>query len=263
MPNLDSQLLDDALVKKSVIKLHLRDICHSFCGKSVDVSLFRQLNLQIFQGRVVSIVGASGVGKSTLFNIAAGLTRPTSGKVYIDGSEVTGQAGYVGYMLQKDLLLPFKNIYDNIALPLILKNKTKIQIQRQILPHLKSFGLQGLMEEYPHQLSGGQRQRAALLRTYLSNSQIMLLDEPFSALDFVTRTKMYEWFADFRRQQQLTCLIITHDIDEAIYLSDEIYVLKGMPAEISHHFVMPKQSCFYQTTEYLTLKQQILQAICS
>lgn len=241
-------------------KLEFKNIGHAFTTK-VKTPLFNGLNLKVAQGSVVSIVGASGVGKSTLFNIAAGLIHPKYGQVMIDGSDVTGVAGHVGYMLQKDLLLPYKTVYDNIALPLVLSHKTKQEIAAHIQPNLAIFGLDGLTAKYPNQLSGGQRQRAALLRTYLSNSELMLLDEPFSALDFVTKADMHEWFGQFRRANQLTCLIITHDIDEAIYLSDEVYVLKGAPAVFTHHFLIPKQQDFYQSTEYLTLKQQILTAI--
>ncbi|EGE26018.1 ABC transporter ATP-binding protein [Moraxella catarrhalis] len=241
-------------------KLEFKNISHAFTTNA-KTPLFDGLNLKVAQGSVVSIVGASGVGKSTLFNIAAGLIYPSHGQVMIDGKNVTGTSGYVGYMLQKDLLLPYKTVYDNIALPLMLSHKTKQEIAAQIQPNLTIFGLDGLTKKYPNQLSGGQRQRVALLRTYLSNRELMLLDEPFSALDFVTKADMHEWFGQFRQANQLTCLIITHDIDEAIYLSDEVYVLKGMPAMFTHHFWVPKQQDFYQSTEYLTLKQQILTAI--
>lgn len=166
-------------------------------------------------------------------------------------------------MLQKDLLLPFKKVYDNIALPLMLQNQSKSEIHAKITPLLMAFGLEELTDKYPSQLSGGQRQRAALLRTYLSNDSIMLLDEPFSALDFVTKNQMYDWFGNFQKDKQLTCLIITHDIDEAMYLSDELYVLKGMPARLAHHFVLPKTASFTQSREYLLLKQEVLEAIKS
>ena len=238
-------------------KLQLIDICQQFDGKA----LFSDLSLSIFCGKIVAIVGASGVGKTTLFNIASGLITPTSGKVLIDGKDGTGKAGGVGYMLQKDLLLPFKSVYDNIALPLTLQNLPKSAIHDKIMPLLPAFGLDELYHKYPAQLSGGQRQRVALLRTYLSNDSLMLLDEPFSALDFVTKNQMYEWFGRFQKDKELTCLIITHDIDEAIYLADELYVLKGLPATLAHHFVIDKSDDFLQSLAYLTLKQQVLRAI--
>ncbi|MFC0819567.1 ABC transporter ATP-binding protein [Moraxella marmotae] len=244
-------------------KLQLIGIHHDFAIKHGVLPLFDGINLSVKSGSVTTIIGASGVGKSTLFNIAAGLIRPKSGQVYIDGTDSTATAGQVGYMLQKDLLLPFKTVYDNIALPLTLKHMPKDKIDAAILPKLALFGLENLANQYPHQLSGGQRQRAALLRTYLSNHELMLLDEPFSALDFITKMQMYDWFCQFQQQNQLTCLMITHDIDEAIYLSDEIYVLKGLPAKFVQRFTIPKTPNFHQSAEYLTLKQAILDAVQS
>ncbi|OOS07768.1 ABC-type nitrate/sulfonate/bicarbonate transport system, ATPase component [Moraxella cuniculi DSM 21768] len=246
----------------TVAKLQLIDIHHDFVSKNQRLPLFDGINLTVDTAKVVAIIGASGVGKTTLFNIAAGILSPKSGQVRINGADCTGVAGNVGYMLQKDLLLPFKRVYDNIALPLVLKNTPKAQIEAAIYPRLALFGLEKLAMNYPHQLSGGQRQRAALLRTYLSNNELMLLDEPFSALDFVTKTEMYAWFHNFQKTQNLTCLIITHDIDEAILLADEIYVLKGMPAKFTHHFLVPQQAEFQQSVAYLSLKQAILSAIC-
>lgn len=242
-------------------KLRLQEICHSFATAQGDQPLFERLSLSVDTGQVVSIVGASGVGKTTLFNIAAGLIRPDDGAVFIDGEQVTGEPGHVGYMLQKDLLLPFKTVYQNIALPLVLRGLDQAAIEQIVTPQLAPFGLDGLADQYPAQISGGQRQRAALLRTYLSNNALMLLDEPFSALDFVTKAEMYEWFLRFSKLHRLTCLIITHDIDEAIYLSDEVYVLKGFPAHLSHRFTVPKKEDFTQSQAYLELKQQILMAI--
>ncbi|MFB2538651.1 MULTISPECIES: ABC transporter ATP-binding protein [unclassified Acinetobacter] len=242
---------------KDNYKLKLENICHHFEQKP----LFENLHLNIQQGQIIAIVGTSGVGKTTLFNIAAGLIAPSQGKVFIDGQDVTAQAGHVGYMLQKDLLLPFKSVYGNIALSLTLKNQSSKEIEEKIQPLLNDFGLTGLEHKYPHLLSGGQRQRAALLRTYLSNQNLMLLDEPFSALDFVTKNNMYTWFKQFQQKLDLTCLIITHDIDEAIYLADRIYILKGFPAQLTQRFDIPKQNDFLQSQDYLKLKQHIFQAI--
>lgn len=235
-------------------KLILNNLHHSFENKP----LFNGLSLSVGTGEVVAIVGASGVGKTTLFNIVAGLIAPSGGQVLIDGVDRTGQAGFVGYMLQKDLLLPFKSVYDNIALPLTLKGVAKDKIKAEIDTHLTAFGLDGLTHKYPHQLSGGQRQRVALLRTYLSNDNLMLLDEPFSALDYVTKHQMYGWFNEFQKSLNLTCLMITHDIDEAIYLADKIYVLKGFPAHFSDEFVLDKGADFVKSAGFWEMKERIL-----
>ncbi len=240
-------------------KLSLINISHHFDNQPI----FDGLNLSVKQGQVVAIVGTSGVGKTTLFNIASGLLTPATGRVCVDGAEITGQAGFVGYMLQKDLLLPFKSVYDNISLPLTLKGESKEMIKAKITPLLADFGLDSLVHKYPSLLSGGQRQRAALLRTYLSNQQLMLLDEPFSALDFATKHAMYDWFAAFQQKHALTCLMITHDIDEAMALAETIFVLKGSPAMLAYRFDIPKDKSFFASNDYLHLKQAILTAIRS
>lgn len=232
-------------------KLVLDNIHHRF-----DVPIFAGLSFSVPVSQVVAIVGASGVGKSTLFNIASGLLTPDQGQVWIDGKERTGQPGYVGYMLQKDLLLPFKRVYDNIALPLVLQGDDKARIADKITPLLADFGLDTLSHKYPQALSGGQRQRAALLRTYVSNDNLMLLDEPFSALDFVTKHEMYRWFDAFRKQKGLTCLMITHDIDEALALADCIYVLKGAPATLGEPFCVVEDKDDYKSR--FELKEAIL-----
>lgn len=237
--------------------LQIENISHTYDVQPV----FTDLNLAVQTGEIVSIVGASGVGKTTLFNIVAGLIKPTSGRVFIAGQNRSGQAGHVGYMLQKDLLLPFKTVYDNISLPLTLQKKSKAQIAQAIEPKLDDFGLRGLQHQYPHQISGGQRQRAALLRTYLSDSPIMLLDEPFSALDYVTKNDMYDWFKRLQRRLNLTCLIITHDIDEAIQLADRLLVLQGFPATFTEQITIAKTKNFLQSTDYLALKQRIITAM--
>lgn len=237
--------------------LILENITHSFNANPI----FEKLSLEIIKNDVVSIVGTSGVGKTTLFNIAAGLLIPSDGQVWVNGRNTTGLAGTVGYMLQKDLLLPFKTVYENISLPLVLRGLSKVEIAEIVNPQLVHFGLQGLETQYPQSLSGGQKQRAALLRTYLSDNPIMLLDEPFSALDFVTKDEMYGWFSKLQKRLDLTCLIITHDIDEAIFLSNYIYILKGSPAHLTDKFDIPKYAGFLDSQEYLTLKRKILAAI--
>ena len=155
--------------------------------------VLNQVSLSLSEGELVSILGVSGSGKTTLFNVLSGLIIPDSGKVYIKDIDVTGKSGHMSYMLQKDLLLPYKTIIDNVALPLVMKGMNKKEARSRVLPYFEQFGLDGTMKMYPRQLSGGMRQRAALLRTYMCNNQIALLDEPFSALDTLTKTAMHNW----------------------------------------------------------------------
>ena len=187
--------------------------------------VLNDISLSLSEGELVSILGVSGSGKTTLFNVLSGLIVPDFGKVYIEDVDVTGKSGHTSYMLQKDLLLPYKTIIDNVALPLVMKGMPKKEARNKVLPYFAEFGLDDTMKKYPHQLSGGMRQRAALLRTYMCNNKIALLDEPFSALDTLTKTAMHNWYLGIMKQIKLSTLFITHDIDEAILLSDRIYIL--------------------------------------
>ena len=213
-------------------KLELKKISHAFVD-APEIEILKDVSLHVNEGEIVSIIGQSGGGKTTLFHIAAGLLRPTAGQVYLDGREITGQSGHVSYMLQKDLLLPFKTVLDNVALPKIIKGKDKKAARAEAAAYFKEFGLAGTEDKYPQMLSGGMRQRAALLRTYLFGREVALLDEPFSALDAITKENIHQWYLEIMTQLNLTTLFITHDMEEAILLSDRIYVLKGRPANLS------------------------------
>ncbi len=213
-------------------KLELKNISHAFID-APDIKILENIDLYVDEGEIVSIIGPSGGGKSTIFNIAAGLLEPSEGQVYINNKEVTGQSGHVSYMLQKDLLLPFKTVLDNVSLPLIIKGVDKKSAREKALPYFEQFGLLGTEKKYPKMLSGGMRQRAALLRTYLFEKEVALLDEPFSALDAITKSNIHDWYLKIIKEINLTTLFITHDIEEAILLSDRIYILKGRPAHLS------------------------------
>jgi len=169
--------------------LNVENVSVSF-GQS---KIIEDVSIQLSKGEIVSLLGVSGAGKTTLFNVVSGLLYPDSGRVYLDDEDITGQAGRVSYMLQKDLLLPFKTVVDNVALPLIIKGEKKKRAREIASSYFAEFGLEGSQRKYPHQLSGGMRQRAALLRTYLFSSEIALLDEPFSALDTITKSGMHKW----------------------------------------------------------------------
>jgi len=194
--------------------------------------ILNNISIELYENEFVSILGPSGCGKSTLFNIIAGLDTPESGTYYIDGEDSVGKLGKVSYMHQKDLLLPWKKILDNLAIPLAIKGMGNKAAKEEAAKYLKTFGLDGFEDKYPSQLSGGMRQRAALLRAYLFSRNIMLLDEPFGALDAITRSRMHYWLLNVVKNLNTSILFITHDIEEAILLSDRIYVLSDRPATV-------------------------------
>ena len=239
-------------------KLEVNHVSKSFDGKPV----LQDISITLNQGELVSLLGVSGGGKTTLFNIIAGLLPPDEGNVILDGKDVTNQPGHVSYMMQKDLLLPYRTIEDNTALPLLLKGVKKQEARAQVSPLFAQFGLEGTQKKYPAQLSGGMRQRAALLRTYLFSQDVALLDEPFSALDTLTKRSIHQWYLDVMEKIQLTTLFITHDIDEAILLSDRIYLLSGNPGRIAAEIVIqepkPRRDDFSLTPEFLEYKREIL-----
>ena len=220
-------------------KVEVTDICKTFHKKGGDVVSLSHVNLSVEEGRFASIIGPSGCGKSTLFNVIAGLLLPTSGEVTADGENILGRTGYVGYMLQKDLLLPWRTIANNVILGLEVRGVPKAKALARALPLLQKYGLQGFENHYPEELSGGMRQRAALLRTLLYDRDIILLDEPFGALDAQTRLSMQNWLLEIWRDFGKTILFVTHDIDEAIYLSDDIYVFTPRPGRIRTKITVP------------------------
>ena len=179
--------------------------------------VLEDISIHLEQGELVSLLGVSGSGKTTLFNVLSGIIPPDEGKVYLKDQDVTSTPGSISYMLQKDLLLPHKKVIDNVALPHCTERREESRSQgKWPIRFLAEFGLEGTQYQYPSQLSGGMRQRAALLRTYLSSSGVALLDEPFSALDTLTKASVHKWYLEVMQHIDLSTLFITHDIDEAI-----------------------------------------------
>lgn len=225
-------------------------------------NVIENISVELHNNELVCLLGASGGGKTTLFNVISGLTMPDKGRILLDNEDITGKPGHISYMLQKDLLLPYKTIEDNVALPLILKGKNKKEARENAGQYFEEFGLEGTQKKYPHQLSGGMRQRAALLRTYMFSRNIALLDEPFSALDTLTKSDMHRWYLEVMDKIQLSTLFITHDIDEAILLSDRIYLLTGKPGRITEEIIIhepkPRRKDFGLTEEFLQYKKRII-----
>ena len=201
--------------------------------------IIRDISIRLTEGEIVSLLGLSGSGKTTLLNIISGLVRPDTGTVWLSGTDITGRPGFVSYMLQKDLLLEHKRVMENVTLPLVIRGMKKEEAAKRANVYFEQFGLSGRERMYPAQLSGGMRQRAALLRTYLASGGVVLLDEPFSALDMITKGQMHRWYLDVAKKIGLSTLLITHDADEAIMLSDRICLLTGTPGEIRHEIRVP------------------------
>lgn len=224
--------------------------------------IIENISLELHEGEIVSLLGVSGGGKTTLFNIIAGLSVPDKGEVFLDGENITGKPGFISYMLQKDLLLPYRTILDNVALPLIIRGMKKKEAREKASVYFEEFGLEGTQKKYPAQLSGGMKQRAALLRTYMFSEKVALLDEPFSALDMLTKGTVHEWYLDVMEKIKLSTLFVTHDIDEAILLSDRIYLLTGKPGTITKEIVIkeekPRSKDFNLTEEFLAYKKEII-----
>ena len=169
--------------------------CESITKNYEDKPVVKDICLELSQGGFVSLLGPSGVGKTTLFNVLAGVDKPDVGRVFLQGEDITGTAGRVSYMLQKDLLLEHLTVLDNVILPLLVRREKKKTAREQAAEFFPLFGLSNCEKKYPYQLSGGMRQRAALLRTCMLRNPVILLDEPFSALDAITRRKMQEWYS--------------------------------------------------------------------
>ena len=206
--------------------LDIKNLSYSFGNNPI----LKDINIHVNENEMVTIVGSSGVGKSTLFNLIAGVLKKQVGEITINGSN--DYIGKVAYMLQKDLLFEHKTIIDNIILPLIIAKVNKKEALEEGNKILKQFNLDKYANKYPQQLSGGMRQRVALIRTYMFKRKIFLLDEAFSALDAITKKELHKWYLDLKKEFNLTTLLITHDIEEAVFLSDRIYILGNKPGEI-------------------------------
>jgi ABC-type nitrate/sulfonate/bicarbonate transport system ATPase subunit len=242
-------------------KLDLREVTRRFG----DTLALAPTNFSLAPREFVSVVGPSGCGKSTLFNMIAGVLPPTAGRILIDGRDVTGTSGHVGYMLQKDLLLPWRTVLDNIVLGAILKGGATTSQRAEGADLARRYGLGDFINHYPSALSGGMRQRVALMRTLAMHHDLMLLDEPFGALDSQTRMSMQRWLLQVWADQKRTIVFVTHDIDEAIFLADRVVVMTPRPGRIREvlHVDLDRPrplSCLTSPT-FTSLKGRILDLI--
>ena len=246
----------------SAPKLRVDDVSMSFKTPGGVFEALAPITLSIPQGRFVSLIGPSGCGKSTIFNIVAGLLEPSGGRVLIEGADATGTIGRVGYMLQKDLLLPWRTVLDNVILGMEIQGVPLRAARERALPLLQRYGLSGFEYLYPNSLSGGMRQRAALLRTLLFDTDVILLDEPFGALDAQTKLQMQEWLMQLWADFGKTVVFVTHDVEEAIYLSDEVHVMTTRPGRIVEcipvPIARPRNRSATLSPEFVAIKERCL-----
>ena len=252
----------------SAPKMEVRDVTKAFPAKrkgEAPVVALRDINVQVQEREFVTIVGPSGCGKTTLFNVIAGLLKPTQGEVLVDGKPLVGINDQISYMFQKDLLLDWRSVLDNVVLGMEILGVPKDEAKREASDWIPKFGLQGFEDAYPYALSGGMRQRAALLRTLLTHREFLLLDEPFGSLDAQTRTIMQEFLMSIWGDLDRTILFITHDVDEAILLGDRVYVLSARPGSVKEEFTvhLPRPRTFeiLKTDEFFHIKTRVLDLI--
>ena len=238
--------------------LALRDVGKSF-GSTVALA---PTTLEVTEGSFVAIVGPSGCGKSTLFNIIAGLLTPDEGVVSVAGARVTGSTGHVGYMLQKDLLVPWRTVEDNITMAARLTRRVTSEDRAEARRVAEAYGLGEFLRHYPSALSGGMRQRVAFMRTLVTHQPLLLLDEPFGALDAQTRLEMQQWLLKVWKDTGRTVLFITHDVDESIFLSDRVLVMSPRPgrivADIANPLARPRGIGMFTDPTFVALKSRIM-----
>jgi putative hydroxymethylpyrimidine transport system ATP-binding protein len=245
--------------------IELKNLSKTFIHNNKPLEVLKDINLTLMENQFVSLIGPSGCGKSTILRILVGLEKDYTGDILVSGRELSKTSAQFAYMPQKDLLMPWRTVYKNITLALEISGKLDKVQDLNLAKLIKEFGLEGFENFYPSEISGGMRQRANLLRTFLMNSNIMLLDEPFGALDAITRMEMQEWLLGVLDEHKKTVLFITHDIDEAVFLSDKVYVLSKRPASVTAtvdiDFKRPRTQEILTTQEFLNYKNIILKAL--
>jgi len=247
--------------------LSLRNVSQTYRENGQIVPAVENISFAADEGQFISIIGPSGCGKSTLFNMIAGLSQPDEGEICLHGQAVARRAGRFGYMPQKDLLLPWRTVLDNVILGPELAGQSRPAARQQAEAMLPLFGLEGFGQVYPSTLSGGMRQRAALLRTFLTGQEVMLLDEPFGALDALTRRDLQTWLLNIWRRFEKTILFVTHDVEEALFLSDRVIVLSTRPGRVRLDMPVnlprPRVAATMVSADFVKLKAELLTSLAS
>ncbi len=247
-------------MKEALLKI--KNIHYDYREDGEVYPVLADINLSVEEGEFICIIGPSGCGKTTLFNILVGLDKPDEGEIILKEEDITCTRGHIAYMPQKDLLFPWRTIIENLLLGVEISKGNLKAARKEAEDLIPLFGLEGFADNYPDQLSGGMRQRAALLRTVLTHHDILALDEPFGALDALTRSKMQEWILSIQAELNKTILFVTHDIEEAITLADRVIVLNGRPSKITKELKVelpyPRQKTDQKFIEY---KEELLERL--
>lgn len=243
-------------------KIRVQDLSHIFTQNGLQLQVLSKINFSIETGQFVALLGPSGCGKSTLFNIISGIVAPQVGEIYYSGKPIESKTGLFGYMQQKDLLLPWRTVLRNVLIGPEIQKKSLSSAMKEAQQLLMQLGLEGFAQHYPTQLSGGMRQRVALIRTLLFRKDTLLLDEPFGALDAMTRTMMQSILLDIWEKEKQTILLITHDLEEALVMADKIFVLTARPATIKAEVDVPLPRPRNITdTELIRLKKDLYEML--
>ncbi|MEY2194487.1 ABC transporter ATP-binding protein [Neobacillus sp. BF23-41] len=238
--------------------LSIKNLSYSFQSEGNSNPIFNQISLDVKPGEFVSVIGASGSGKSTLFKLISGLLEPDQGDIMVNGQKTGKRLGSIGYMPQKDLLLPWRTVLENVLLPLEVTKEPKQARIPEIREWLSRFGLAEYEKAYPNELSGGMKQRVAFLRTLMTGKDLLLLDEPFGALDSLTKRNMHSWLLGLWGELQKTVLFITHDLEEAVLLSDRIYLLQDTGIkEMKVNLARPRSSQLIYQSEFITMRKEL------
>ena len=267
LPNAAASRNGHGMSKGPQPKVEIEGLGVTFPSSDGDVfEAVRGVSLSVGDGEFVSILGRSGCGKSTLFNAVAGLLRPSAGAVRYEGSVINEQPGHAGYMMQRDHLFPWRTVHDNVVLGLDVLGEDKQVSRDRAAALFPRFGLAGFEKLYPSALSGGMRQRAALMRTMLLDRDLLLLDEPFGALDAITRAEMQAWLLEIWEEFRRTILFITHDVEEAVFLSDRVVIMGGPPGQLlgSVEVDVPRPREYAEaviSSEFIRAKHEILDVI--